>query len=154
MHVNSEESRKDAPGWREEAELIETQGAPAASSNAPTSKETRPPSLVRDFLDLTDGEGALICELVGGEYISGDSRMTALERLVDAVESDGEDTSAFLLDYWEKNGPIAIEPLVEKLRPLTGRQSRAVMSAARKVWEAVEEDDLSDHQRMVNAGML
>lgn len=128
--------------------------APAASSNAPTSKQTRPPSLVRDFLDLTDGEGALICELVGGEYISGDSRMTALERLVDAVESDGEDTSAFLLDYWEKNAPIAIEPLVEKLRPLTGRQSRAVMSAARKVWKAGEEDDLSDHQRMVNAGML
>ena len=27
MHVNSEESCKDAPGWREEAELIETQGA-------------------------------------------------------------------------------------------------------------------------------
>ena len=61
---------------------------------------------------------------------------------------------ASCLTYWEKNAPIAIEPLVEKLRPLTRRQSRAVMSAARKVWKAVEEDDLGDHQRMVNAGML
>jgi hypothetical protein len=51
-----------------------------------------------DFIDLTEGEAFPICELVGCLYLTGDTRMTITERLVEAVEEQIADPSVSLLD--------------------------------------------------------
>ncbi len=116
--------------------------------------EAKKPSVaVRNFLTLTEGEACLICEVIGGEYMTRDSRLTILERLISAIDEDWQDTSIFFLEYWTKNGPVPTQPLIEKLSKLNGTQARSVISAARRAWKAWE-NDVDYRICLTEAGLL
>lgn len=113
----------------------------------------RPRAQVRDFLDLTEAEACMICEAVGAG-MTKDSRLTATEKLIDALEFEWA-KGGLLLDYWESRDLPDVEALIEKLRPLTPTQARAVVSAANRVWRAQErEDEYDDVRAMRESGLI
>ncbi len=131
----------------------------SGSVTPPTAKPTpKAPKMVpRDFIDLTEGEAFLICEMVGGLYIGNDSRLTISERLAVTVEAEGADTSGFMLDYWIlHNHEVDAAALAERLKPLSSKQARCVISAAKKFWRLDEkgEGDVSEAQYLLDVGLV
>ncbi len=107
------------------------------TTNAPT---TTPKMVPCDFIDLTEGEAFLICEMVGGEYLTADSRMTITERLAETVGDEGGNTSGFMLDYWADHEVDAVA-LRERLIFLRSKQAQCIITAAKKFWKFYEEAD-------------
>ena len=121
-----------------------------------TSPPTKTPKMVPcDFIDLTENEAFLICELVGGEYLGHDTRVTISELLAETVEGAIEDcsTTAFMLDYWH-NHQLAPTDLPDRLRPLSSNQARCILTAAKKFWKLEGEVNLSEAQLLIEVGLV
>lgn len=89
-------------------------------------------------MSLTRAEAFLLCEVVGQEYLSDDSRLTPPQRLVQAVDDDWSDSNVFLLDYWASGDRPEIPLLIAKLEQLTSRQAQALISATKRFWKLSE----------------
>ena len=118
----------------------------------PTAKPTpKAPKMVpRDFIDLTEGEAFLICEIEVALYMGHDSRLTITELLALTVEDVGADTDGLILDYWRDHA-VDADALAERLRPLSSKQTRCILSAAKKFWRL---EASSEARGLIDVGLV
>lgn len=143
----------DSQARRPQTEVFQNASKPTKVTTPLATSEISTKVFVRDFLSLTPSEAALICEVVGGLYMSGDSRLTVTERLVQALDDDWEN-APFAMDFSEQHPVADLPALLDKVRPLTARQTRSVIAAANRVWKRMErEDELDELKLMRDEGL-
>ncbi len=118
----------------------ETKELELAGGSQPSAEASK--LVPREFLPLTEGQAFLICELVGGEYLTGDSRLTLAQRLSDAVDDDWSDKGGFILDVWSTNSEdLGTAELAARIRQLNGKQAQSIISAAKRFWKMADNDE-------------
>lgn len=140
-------------------------GPPQKKARAPRKPQAptppRLPALVpRDFIELTLAEAQLVCMAV--QTMTGDSRMTLKERLIDGMESEAglalseipEGERPLVTSELSWSGEVDFVGLMERVQALTGRQVQAVVSTANRWAKMADTGDWDDDEALVLAGMM